>query len=102
MSDEEPIGFTPFDLQAPARLIYPVYSSMRGMDRDVTAIDIGHSAGEGRFTIVRGNDGEVSAWVKVPCEAMSHGGCRYCECEDSHVVYFTEGQLRALREMLLT
>lgn len=102
MSDEEPTGFMPFDLQAPARLIYPAYSPMREMDRDVTSIDIGHSAGEGRFTIARENDGSITACVKVPCEAMSHGGCRYCECDDSHQIYLTDEQLRALRGMLLT
>lgn len=105
MSDdeEEPrgAGLMPFDLEAPARLIYPVHSPMRGMDRDVTAIDIGYNASEGgTFTLVRDNEGGVTAWIKVPCEAMVHDGCRYCECDDSHRIYLTEMQLNAIGNLL--
>lgn len=98
--DEEPMGLMPFDLEAPARLICPVYSPMRGMDRDVTAIDIGYTPGESTFTLVRDNEGSVTAWIKVSCEAMSHDGCRYCECDDSHRIYLTEVQLSRLRNLL--
>jgi hypothetical protein len=100
VSDEEPMGLMPFDLQAPARLIYPVHSPMRDMERNVTAIDIGSTAGEGTFTVVKQDDGSASAWVTIPCEAMVHDGCRYCECDDSHRVYLTEMQIRELRNLL--
>jgi hypothetical protein len=99
MADDS-MGLTPFDLQAPARLLHPAYSPMGAEERKVYTIKLGHSSTEGEFVYIKRTGEEDLAYVRVPCEFMAHPGCTYCECGDSHNVYFTDVQLRHLRELL--
>lgn len=90
-------GLMPYDLEAPARLLYPVYSPVREGRPEVNKLQLGLDT-PFTFKAIRYQGGRVEFQVSVPCDAAPH--CRGCECEDTHFATLTEEQVTDLYRML--
>lgn len=88
----------PYDLTAPARLLFPVYTPMREEGLRVERMQLGYGDPVVTFSMFRHQDGRTEYQVSVPCDNAPH--CHYCECGTTHYANLTEEQAWALRRML--
>jgi hypothetical protein len=97
MTENNPQQYlNPYDLQAPARLIYPGFKY--GTKNRVTKLELGTVADRVELTRIRYEGGETRWELKVPCDNIPH--CSACECSSSHYVSITPEQVQQLKQFL--
>jgi len=102
--------FSPYDLQAPSRLLYPgMPQHTRTGLRDRT-VNLGSEAEPATLQVITWDgcsrdcaaegphEAGRLAWLIVPCDARPH--CGSCECDEAHRRYLTAEQVAVLKGIL--
>lgn len=98
-------GFTPFDLQPPARLLLPDMHKRRNFRTRTVRLGTGKDAATLEVMTwdkclstctapASSHEAGRSVQLKVPCDSLPH--CHYCECGDSHSFLVADEQVREL------
>lgn len=96
MSRDEQQGFLPFDLTAPSKILYPVYTPLREHTGSVSVVPIGDE-NEAQFKRIICDDGTAMFCIEIPCEDMNH--CHTCECSAQHYIAVSADQAAEIRRL---
>jgi len=103
-------GLAPYDLTAPARLLYPGMPQHARTGLRDRAVSLGSEAEPATLRVVTWDDcsrycpaegpHEAGNWAQliVPCDARPH--CQACECDEAHRWFLTDEQVAVLKGIL--